>query len=61
MNDTENVKEIIEMLNILIEQVRPMGRHCKIEDVEAQSVDWVLRSAAERLEYLNNIRWDEIQ
>lgn len=49
------------MLMIIIGQIRPMGKHCKIEMIEAQSVDLVLREAAERLEYLNKIRWDEIQ
>lgn len=61
MNDTERVDEIVEMLMCIIEQIRPMGKHCKIDNIEANSVDWVLRSAAERLEYLNKIRWDEIQ
>lgn len=61
MNDTERVNEVIDMLNILIEQIRPMGKHCKIEMITADSVNFVLRNAVERLEYLNNIRWDEIQ
>lgn len=61
MNDTEHVEEIVGMLMCIIEQIRPMGKHCKIEMIEAKSVDWVLREAAERLEYLNKIRWDEIQ
>ena len=61
MNDTERVNEIVKMLMCIIQQIRPMGKHCKIECIEAQSVDWVLREAAERLEFLNKIRWDEIQ
>lgn len=61
MSDTERVNEVIDMLNILIEHIQPMGKHCKIDMIPAEFVDAALRDAAERLEYLNRIRWDEVQ
>ena len=61
MNDTENVKGIINDMLEIIAHIEPMGKHCKIDMIPAYIVEEVLRNAAERLEYLNNIRWDEIQ
>lgn len=61
MNDTENVEALVDMLMFIIERIQPMGKHCKIDMLPAEFVDAVLRDATERLEYLNRIRWDEIQ
>lgn len=61
MTETERVKETIEMLKVIDVQIRPMGKHCKIESVEADSARWVLKEAIDALEYLNNIRWDDTE
>lgn len=60
MNDTENVEAIVDILMEIIEHIQPMGKHCKIDMIPAEFVNAALRDAAERLEYLNKIRWDEI-
>lgn len=61
MNETERVNEIIEMLITIDMQVQPMGKHCKVEMIEATSVHWVLKEAIDALKYLNNIRWDDTE
>lgn len=61
MNDTEYVNGIINDMLEIIRHIEPMGKHCKVDMIPAEIVEEVLRNAAERLEYLNNIRWDEIQ
>ena len=61
MNDTERVNDIIKDIQEIIYHIEPMGKHCKIDMIPADVVSEVLIEAMERLEYLNNIRWDEIQ
>lgn len=37
--------EVIECLKILLNGVKPMGRHTKIEDCNSESVEFVIKSA----------------
>ena len=59
MTETEKTKELIEMLKTINTQIKPMGRHCKIDNITADSAHWVLKEAIDTLELLNNIRWDD--
>lgn len=58
---SESVEETLEMLKILLDQCRPMGSNCTIEQVNADSFEFVIKQAMRQMEFLNRIRWDEIR
>lgn len=58
---SERVEETLEMLNIFLKQSKPAGTNCVIENVNADSFEFVIKQAMRQMKFLNDIRWDEIK
>lgn len=44
-------EQVIECLKTLLDSVKPMGRHTKIEDCNSDSVEYVIKQAIELIEW----------
>lgn len=44
-------EEVIASLKCILDSVKPMGRHTKIEDCNSDSVEYVIKSAIELIEW----------
>lgn len=58
---SERVEETLEMLDTLLKQSKPSGTNCVIENVNADSFEFVIKQAMHQMKFLNDIRWDEIK
>jgi hypothetical protein len=44
-------EEVITCLRIMLDSVKPMGKHTKIEDCNSDSVQYVIKQAIELIEW----------
>lgn len=51
-------EQVIECLKCVLDSVKPMGKHTKIEDCNSDSVKYVIKSAIELIEWHESERED---